>query len=136
VYGVAKHAVVRLTEALYASLREMGAKIGVSLLCPGLVRTNIYRSERNRPAHLRQPESPGTDPQAAGDAAPSSYARAMTPEKVADQVVDAIRHDRFYVVTTSAYDDAIRSRLEDVLARRNPVFPSLRDLVQRDSTVR
>ncbi len=56
VYGASKHAVVRITEALRAALRERAIPIGVTLLCPGLVATRIYQSERNRPAHL-QPAS-------------------------------------------------------------------------------
>ena len=35
VYGASKHAVVRITEALYAGLRDEGAPIGVTMLCPG-----------------------------------------------------------------------------------------------------
>jgi short-subunit dehydrogenase len=128
--------VVRLTEAVYASLREMKARVGVSLLCPGLVRTNIYRSERNRPGQLPHAEREGKDARSQDETAARMYATAMSPEEVADQVLDAICDDRFYVITTSSYDDAIRSRLEDIVARRNPVFPSLRELVQRDSRIR
>ena len=51
-YSAAKHEAVRVTEALYAGLLERQAPIGVTLLCPGLVNTRIYESERNRPAGL------------------------------------------------------------------------------------
>jgi NAD(P)-dependent dehydrogenase (short-subunit alcohol dehydrogenase family) len=134
VYGVAKHAVVRLTEALYASLHEMGARVGASVLCPGLVQTNIYRSERNRPAHLRHEGAGKESP--ADAAAEKIRPGGLTPEEVADQVLDAIRSDRFYVITTSSFDDAIRSRSDDILARRNPVFPGLLELARRDSRIR
>jgi len=49
-YDATKHAVVALTEDLYHSARDLGWPIGVSVLCPGWVRTNIVDAERNRPA--------------------------------------------------------------------------------------
>src|SRR5262249_15984781 len=48
VYNVSKHGVVTLSETLFQDLRAAGAKIGVSVLCPAFVATNIVRSERNR----------------------------------------------------------------------------------------
>jgi len=130
VYGVAKHGVVRLTEAVYASLKEMGAPVGVSLLCPGVVRTNIIHAERNRPAALRTgAEAP---PIEAAKVAAGHYPKALTPEAVAEQVFEAIAEDRFYVLTSPAYDGAIRDRAEALLARHNPDFPDLRDLTRAD----
>ena len=49
-YGVSKHGVLSLTETLYNDLRARNAKIGASVLCPGLVNTRIYDAERNRHA--------------------------------------------------------------------------------------
>jgi NAD(P)-dependent dehydrogenase (short-subunit alcohol dehydrogenase family) len=61
IYGVSKHAVVALTEYLYHSLREAGAKIGASVLCPSFVSTNLGISDRNRPSDLQNetPNAPG-----------------------------------------------------------------------------
>jgi NAD(P)-dependent dehydrogenase (short-subunit alcohol dehydrogenase family) len=118
VYSVTKHAVVRASEALYASLLDGGHPIGVTVLCPGLVRTRIYHSERNRP--------PGLVPEG-GVAAeqPGLLAAAeagIEPDAVAEMVCDAIAENRLYVLTTDAFDGAIRDRTADILARRNPVF--------------
>lgn len=129
VYGATKHAVVRLSEAMYASLREQKAKVDVSVLCPGVVQTGIFQSERNRPGKLR------------GVGAPSKYKslgdipmqNAMAPADVAEQVFNAVRSRQFYVITTAGYDDAIRDRMEAILARRNPVFPNIRSLYRRNS---
>src|SRR5207249_5000955 len=52
IYGVTKQAVVALSESLYNDLKAMDAKIGVSVLCPGWVDTNIVDASRNRPAEL------------------------------------------------------------------------------------
>ena len=50
-YGVSKHAVAALTETLYFNLKSLGVShVGVSVLCPGAVRTNFGTSARNRPA--------------------------------------------------------------------------------------
>ena len=118
VYSTAKHAVVRVSEALYASMTDGGFPIGVTLLCPGLVDTQIYRSERNRPADLIPaegvaPERPDLE---------NSAAAGLQPDAVADMLFDAIVARQFYVLTTSSYDTAIRERVDALLARRNPEF--------------
>ena len=53
-YNVSKHGAVTLSETLSAELRDAGSNVGVSVLCPGLVATNLGASERNRPADLRE----------------------------------------------------------------------------------
>jgi len=51
-YAVAKYGVVGLTEVLAAELAADDSRVGVSVLCPGTVHTNIGTSSRNRPAGL------------------------------------------------------------------------------------
>jgi NAD(P)-dependent dehydrogenase (short-subunit alcohol dehydrogenase family) len=48
-YGASKFAVVGMSEALGTQLKPLG--IGVTVVCPGFVRTRIMESERNRPQH-------------------------------------------------------------------------------------
>ena len=48
-YNASKHGVVTLSETLFHDLRAADAKVGVSVLCPAYVPTNIRHSERNRP---------------------------------------------------------------------------------------
>lgn len=132
VYSAAKHAVLRVTEALYASLRESGAPIGVTVLCPGLVNTRIYESERNRPESLRPASGVAGEIPALQAVAAELYAHALSPRAVAQQVFEAVQAQRLYQITSDQYDDAIRERADALLARRNPVFPSLLDLSLRD----
>jgi NAD(P)-dependent dehydrogenase (short-subunit alcohol dehydrogenase family) len=132
VYSAAKHAVVRVTEALYASLREQNAAIGVTLLCPGLVNTRIYESERNRPEHLRPASGAAAETAQLQAVAADLFAHALSPEAVAEQVFEAVQAQRLYQLTSNGFDDAIRARAEALLARRNPEFPSLLDLSSRD----
>lgn len=131
-YSAAKHGAVRVTEALYAALRERGAPIGVTVLCPGLVNTRIYQSERNRPDGLRPTGgAAGETPELAAIAA-GLYTSAISPAEVAEQVFEAVQNDQLYVLTTTSFDDAIRDRAEALLARRNPDFASLLELSKRD----
>lgn len=131
-YGAAKHAVVRVSEALYASLREQHAPIAVTVLCPGLVNTRIYDSERNRPEHLRSVTGAAAEAPELQRIASDLYVRGLSPETVAEQVFDAVREQRFYQITTPMYDDAIRDRFDAILSRRNPEFPRLLDLSKRE----
>jgi len=131
-YSAAKHAVVRVTEALYAGLRERGAPIGVTVLCPGLVNTRIYDSERNRPAELRAAAGPAEESPELKAIAERLYADAISPEAVAELVHRAVLDNRLYVLTTESFDGSIRDRLEAILERRNPDFASLLELSRRD----
>jgi NAD(P)-dependent dehydrogenase (short-subunit alcohol dehydrogenase family) len=125
VYGTTKHAVVRLTEGLYAGLRDRKANIGVSMVCPGMVDTGIFNSERNRPKSAPVADSERLDP--------SLLRRAMTPQAVAEQVFAAVRGNKFYVITTSSYDDALHGRMTAIMERRNPKFPSIKTMSSRNS---
>lgn len=115
-YDVAKSGVVALSEALWHELRQAGASIGVSVLCPGLVATRIGDSERNRPGA-----------NAAGRGAPVSMrdpgAVAMTPEDCAQYVADAIEAEQFWMITHPAYDQFISARMQGMLNRRDVIEP-------------
>ncbi len=57
-YDASKHAVVALSEDLYKTLAGMGVPIGVSVLCPGWVRTRIMDAGRNWTAALGEAPPP------------------------------------------------------------------------------
>jgi NAD(P)-dependent dehydrogenase (short-subunit alcohol dehydrogenase family) len=118
-YAASKYAVVGLSEALRDELAADGARVGVSVLCPGYVRTNIFRSQRNRPAELRD-DRPKPQARQANDAIIEQVAQqAIEPEAVAAQVLDAIRADRFWVIT---HPDMV----EPYLRRHDEIVASLR----------
>jgi len=130
-YSVAKHGVVRLTEGVYASLRECKSKIGATVLCPGVVATGIFNSERNRPGSSDKDKEKTNA--AYHKVAQELYKTAMQPDQVAEQVLKAVRDQQLYAITTTAFDDAIRERMDAILQRRNPRFPDLLTLSKRDS---
>jgi NAD(P)-dependent dehydrogenase (short-subunit alcohol dehydrogenase family) len=91
VYNTTKYAVVGLSETLIKDLRPYD--IGVSVLCPMGVATRIRDAERARPAALRNP----TDARPVPDVV--LMGRTLSPEEVAEQVLDAIRTGELYVIT-------------------------------------
>ncbi len=135
VYGASKHAVVRVTEALYAGLRDEGAPIGVTMLCPGLVATRIYDSERSRPSHLRAVGGRPEEAEALQSVADNLYRSAPSADEVAALTFDGIRNDQFYVFTTTRFDEPIRARTDAILSRRNPEFESLLALSKEDAGI-
>jgi NAD(P)-dependent dehydrogenase (short-subunit alcohol dehydrogenase family) len=104
IYNTTKYAVVGLSETLQKDLRPYD--IGVSVLCPMGVATNIRRSDRNRPAHLR---NPGAD---ARGGEVELIGRTLTPEHVAERVIRAIYANRLYVITHEEGLDPLRRRFE------------------------
>jgi NAD(P)-dependent dehydrogenase (short-subunit alcohol dehydrogenase family) len=120
-YSATKHAVVGLSESLYRELEN--TRVGVSVLCPNLVRTRIFESERNRGDGL--------------DLTPKQNATlgplrelihgGIPPATVADRVVDAIRENRFWILTHPVTLDSALKRYEDLKAGHNPSDPYPRD---------
>jgi len=123
IYGASKHAVVALSEALHLQLQEAGAPIGVTVLCPSAVRTNIATSARNRPVSAGPTTGGAASGQASSDRLNSLVDLGRSPDDVAGLVVDAVRESRFYVLTSSRRIPAIRARLEAIIAGTAPVPP-------------
>jgi NAD(P)-dependent dehydrogenase (short-subunit alcohol dehydrogenase family) len=119
IYNVAKHAVATLSETLHKDLGLLGAPIKVSVLCPGFVRTRIMDAERNRPASLQNPTPAQHDPHME-EMARAAIAAGLPPEEAAAQVVDAVRNERFYVLTHPKFVADVRERMEDIIEGRNP----------------
>ncbi len=117
VYTATKFAVVGMSETMRADLAAQD--IGVSVLCPGVVNTNIFTSERNRPKDL-----PGTDLAllADADASPAEQAvrleelraSALEPAVVGDMVLHAIREDEFYIFSHPEFKAMADARQEEM----------------------
>jgi len=122
IYGVTKQAVVALSESLYNDLKLADAKIGVSVLCPGWVDTKIIDAARNRPAELSKTVDAASDAQRQMmDAAVRNFLKTgLQPSQVAEQVFEAVRDDKLYVITHPDMDFIFRQRFEDIMSRKNP----------------
>ena len=114
-YCATKHAVVGLSESLYHELTPEG--IGVSCLCPNLVKTSIFHSERNRPhgADLTAQEHAVISP-----LRESLEAMGIPPAQVASNVVDAVTSGKFWIFTHPITKPVAFGRYEDLQADRNP----------------
>lgn len=123
IYTISKFGVVALSECLHHELALGGARVKVSVLCPGWVNTRILDAERNRPAgapaRTRTPMDDAMEP-----AVRQLLASGLAPERVAELVFQAIRDERLYVLTHPDMKDLVRTRMEDVLAERNPTAGS------------
>ena len=105
-YTTTKFAIVGLSEALLMEVADKG--VGVSVLCPGLVNTNlITQSSAVRPEAFDS----GIDHQ---QPAPD-VAAGIPPLAVGEQVIDAVRESGFYVITHDDYRDIIAGRHEGIL---------------------
>jgi len=123
-YNVAKHGVVTLSETMSIELQMTHPEVGVSVLCPGWVRTQINRSERNRPGHDPAAQEQVDDSEeglAALRALVDTWiAEGLQPAHVANLVVDAIRENRFWVLTHPEWQGMVRDRVERMLTGENP----------------
>jgi NAD(P)-dependent dehydrogenase (short-subunit alcohol dehydrogenase family) len=123
VYTTSKFGVVALSECLLHDLVAAGAPIGVSVLCPGAVRTGIVDAERARPARLAGgPPPPETEEERAQEARTRAVVAAgVDPARVADQVLDAVRDGRFWVFTHPEHLPAFQQRFDGIVHGRPPV---------------
>jgi NAD(P)-dependent dehydrogenase (short-subunit alcohol dehydrogenase family) len=125
-YNATKAAVVALSETLRYELDDDGANVGVSVLCPSWVRTNISTAVRNLPERLHYELTPD---QAAEMAEYKSRRRqqlrdeALDADVVALQVRNAIVADRFYVITHPESVENIRDRFERIVSGAEPRKP-------------
>jgi NAD(P)-dependent dehydrogenase (short-subunit alcohol dehydrogenase family) len=120
-YNVSKHGVVTLSETLSSELALHGSPVKVSVLCPGWVNTRINEAERNRPPELQ--DAAEVDPSMAEmgrQLLSGLIASGLPPSEVAGRVLDAVREERFYILTHPDMKPMIRQRMEDILEGRTP----------------
>jgi NAD(P)-dependent dehydrogenase (short-subunit alcohol dehydrogenase family) len=114
-YGISKHAVVAISEALYSHLLQREGKVGCSVLCPIYVRTQILQADRNRPESLQDPGVPrGTGRLS------SRIENGQPPSEIADATFDGIRQGQFYIWPGDEVDPIVRERFNHILERSNP----------------
>ncbi len=118
-YHMSKHAVLALSESLHKELAAQ--KIGVSVLCPELVATNIGEGERNRPEHLVV-DAAAPSKALAQQAIKDALTRGVPPAVLAERTFRAIEEERFYILAEDSWRDACNTRLDDIREARNPTL--------------
>jgi NAD(P)-dependent dehydrogenase (short-subunit alcohol dehydrogenase family) len=124
-YNASKAAVLALSETLKFELDAEGSHVGVSVLCPSWVRTNISTASRNLPERLAYELTTEQMAQIAEykDRRKQQTTTAMEPDEVAEQVCDAIRTNRFYVITHPASIANMQDRFDRIVSGENPIEP-------------
>ena len=126
VYCTSKFAAVGLAESLHHDLQLSGAThVAASVICPGMVATNIDHGERNRPAHVGERTDTATS-RLAVDAIVETLARPhdLDPVEGARHALGQAKAGRFYVTTHAGdlWDRLVANENEDRLAGRPPRF--------------
>lgn len=119
-YCASKAAVISYAETLYRELAMANPPVGVTAICPGTTLATFQDSDRRRPAHL--PDLSESDPVPPGFREMLAKIRAdgLTSEEVARQSLEAIRENRFYVITHPENGPIAAARGNDAAAARNP----------------
>jgi NAD(P)-dependent dehydrogenase (short-subunit alcohol dehydrogenase family) len=119
-YSATKFGVVAVSESLREELAPKG--VGVSLLCPGFVNTNIIHSHRHLPERFGENLSDG-DEVPVDDAAleriktiSDLIRTGHDPRFVGDLVCDGILNNHPYIFTDREHEPTIRARFEGILA--------------------
>lgn len=124
IYNITKHAVVTLSETLHHELALMGTKVKVSVLCPVWVNTRLMDADRNRPAQLLNPvqDTESQQPDMVREAVRQLLATGLPTEQVAEDVFNAIRDEKLYILPHPEIKEGVQARMEDILEGRNPVY--------------
>ena len=112
IYNTAKFAVRGLSYSLRHSMYAYG--IGVSVVCPGLVKSYIYASDDLRPEGLRGEMKP-VDP-AAVDRLAGIHEYGMEPEVIGARILDGLRENRANIFTHPDHREEVREIMDEILA--------------------
>ena len=123
-YNATKHTVVAISESLAHECALTAPGVGVSVLCPAFIRTRIAESGRNWPDRLGPNPSPsGGLP--AGGMIRQMIDNGLEPAVYAARVVEAVRTNRFFVLSDDAHAGATRSRLAEIVDGTPPTMIGL-----------
>ena len=132
-YNAAKFGVVAVMETLHHEMaRDAESDVGVSVLCPGVVKTNIATAQRNRPTHLQRERVKAVSESARAPdearirnaAIAAALEKGMAPGDVASQVVDAMYQRRFWVLSHPELLAEVEHRNQQLANLENPTLIS------------
>ena len=124
VYMTAKHGVVALTEGLQDQLAAVSDRVKCSVLCPAFVTSNVYDSyEELRPegvkSHLETEDGRNMV------AGMKHFLTSGMPAREAGEVVlQAIRDERFYILTHPDWASMVEGRLRGIIDGTDPQRPA------------
>lgn len=112
-YAASKHALAAFAETLSMEMRAEGAKVGVSIVCPGPVRTNFGQSERNRGPEYGPPVGRGADAHVASFMDSVREEDWNTPVQIATKALAGIKRGDLWIVTHPQMMNQVEDRVRD-----------------------
>ena len=114
IYKLTKHAVLSLSETTFHDLKGAGARVGISVYCPGLVKTGIRDALRNRPASLSD-ERPRSEDQEAVEKM-LRETPAILGSEAGEIALHGLESGLFYIFSEPTSVEPARQRLRDIEA--------------------
>lgn len=114
-YCASKHALISLSETLLYDLNAQGADIGVSVLCPAQVASNIMDA-----IDIGDGKQHGAEQ--LNDFLRDGIREGMSPNDVAEKVLDAVERDAFWIFTHPDFKPAYIAKADAMVNEHNPVF--------------
>lgn len=127
-YQLTKHSIVALSEQLLHDLEIRGTKIKFSVICPGIVNTNIMDAEHNRPEKYLNDlsgVSQNPEPEDMEQAFREMMKSGMPASVLAEIVFKAIEEEKFYIITHPEMKHIAQMRMDGILEERNPFLPPM-----------
>lgn len=122
VYGVSKHGIISLSESLRNDLDLKGSKLKVSVICPGVVQTRIFRGDVNRPEELKNDpdkivEDTRVEKLLESFQGVTGETSVLKPEEVADITFQGIKEEKLYIIThkDSLMKRMVKERFDEIL---------------------
>ena len=124
VYMTAKHGLVAMTEALQHQLAGITDKVKCSVLCPGFVASDVFDNfERLRPERVPSPRATPEGRQAI-DGMKQFLASGLAAREAGEIVLQAIRDERFYVLTHPEWASMVEARMRAIVDGTDPARPA------------
>ncbi|MDP1601029.1 SDR family NAD(P)-dependent oxidoreductase [Phenylobacterium sp.] len=119
-YCSSKAAALSISQSLYSELIAWNTKVGVSVVCPGMVDTQIHKSNRNRP----EGDQPWSDREwndpAHVTGSEAFQGRGVPARDIAEATLSAMKENRFYVFNGDVWQDLMRRQSDVLVNAANP----------------
>jgi short-subunit dehydrogenase len=124
IYMTAKHGVVALTEGLQHQLAGITDEVRCSVLCPAFVASDVFDNfETLRPAVVPTPRATPEGAQAI-EGMKGLLATGLPAREAGEIVLDAIREERFYVLTHPSWASMVEARMRAIVDGEEPARPA------------
>jgi len=124
-YNVSKHAVVTLSESMSVELSMAHPEVGISVLCPGWVRTRIHEADRNRPSDPAAVEDDRPELEGMRDLVAGLIEGGLDPAAVAAQVVTAVKERESWIFTHPDWMEMVSGRTQRIVDGEAPAVSFL-----------